>query len=81
MDPEKIKRHHEKAKRAILKHLIKEGGSLGLGPLHDYSERRWFIAHRAFSNMMEEYTSEGLIRWEEATGTAHITEEGRAFAG
>ena len=47
VDDEKIRRHKEKAKRGVLKHLLEQGGSLGLGPMHDYSERRWFIAHSA----------------------------------
>ncbi len=78
---DKIAAHFEKARRGVLAHLDKQGGSAEMADMHDYSERRFFIAHQAFSRMMEGFVSEGLIDYDSRTGVATITEKGRGYAG
>ncbi len=79
MDEAKVKKHREKTKKAVLKQLIKLGGVASLADLHDYSEKKFFVAHRAFSSLMEEYVEEGLLLWDATTGMATITDAGRGF--
>lgn len=79
VDEAKIKKHREKTKKAVLKQLIKLGGVASLADLHDFSEKKYFVAHRAFSSLMEEYVEESLLLWDATTGMATITDAGRAF--
>ncbi|HNC94878.1 MAG TPA: hypothetical protein PKW90_02075, partial [Myxococcota bacterium] len=79
VDEAKIKKHREKTKKAVLKQLIKLGGVASLADLHDFSEKKYFVAHRAFSSLMEEYVDESLLLWDATTGMATITDAGRAF--
>jgi hypothetical protein len=67
-DEEKIKKHREKTRAALLKHLAEKGGSLSLAELHDFSERRYFVAHRAFSTLMEELVEDEAISWDPQAG-------------
>lgn len=79
IDEEKIRKHREKTKKGVLKHLSQKGGSTSLAELHDYSEKRFFVAHRAFSSLMEEVVDEGLILWDATSGIATLTDAGRAL--
>ena len=72
-------KHLAKARKGVLKHLDGLGGSAQMKDLHDFSERRYFIAHRGFSRMMEFYVDEGLVDFDHDSGTCEITEAGRAF--
>ncbi|MFM2247621.1 MAG: hypothetical protein RL071_3695, partial [Pseudomonadota bacterium] len=76
---EKAAKHLEKTRRAMLKLLIEKGGTAGLGELHDHSERRYFIGHKKFSDMMEGLVAEGLIHFDHSAGQAEITAAGRAL--
>jgi hypothetical protein len=76
---EKAAKHLEKTRRAMLKLLIEKGGTAGLGELHDHSERRYFIGHKKFSDMMEGLVAEGLIHFDHGAGQAEITAAGRAL--
>jgi hypothetical protein len=78
VDEEKIKKHREKTKKALLKRLSDQGGSCSLADLHDYSERRYFVAHRAFSNLMEEFVDQQWVQWDSQAGIVTLTDEGRA---
>ena len=80
VDEEKIRKHREKTKRGLLLQLHKQGGHQSLAELHDYSERRFFVAHRAFSTLMEEFVEEQLVIWDATTGVITLTEEGRVYA-
>jgi hypothetical protein len=72
-------KHFEKTRKAVLKFVIDQGGLASMGDMHDYSERRYFIAHRKFSDLMEGIVGEGLVDYDEAAGEASITESGRAY--
>ncbi|MBL8615453.1 MAG: hypothetical protein JNM72_07585 [Deltaproteobacteria bacterium] len=63
----------------MLKLLIEKGGTAGLGELHDHSERRYFIGHKKFSDMMEGLVAAGLIDFDHGAGQAQITAAGRAL--
>lgn len=78
-DEEKQRRFRERARRGVLKYIDEHGGVVGLADVHDYSERKYFIAHKGFSKMMEEFVDEGHIRWDPSQGLATLTDEGRAF--
>lgn len=69
----------ERAKKGTLKFLVDAGGSSELGPMHDHSERRYFIAHRAFSRLMEDLTGTGLVEFDHGSGVATITQAGRDY--
>ena len=75
----KAAKHLEKTRRAMLKLVIEKGGSASLGDLHDLSERRYFIGHKRFSDMMEALTEEDLLTYDSREGTATITDEGRSY--
>lgn len=79
IDADKKREARLKAKKAVLQFLIKEGGEAGMKEMHDFSERRYFVAHKAFSDLMEEYIEEGLIRFDQDTYRATLTDEGRAW--
>lgn len=68
-----------KAKKAVLQQLAKLGGEAGMKDLHDFSERRYFVAHKAFSDLMEEYTAQGLIDFDGSTYQCVLTERGTAW--
>ena len=78
---DKIAAHFEKARKGVLKHLAEGGGTMSMADMHDFSERRYFVAHQGFSRMMEGFVAEGLISYNTAIGEATITDSGRSFAG
>ena len=73
---EKILKHRKRTKIAMLKQAVKSNGTAPLGDLHDLAERRYFIAHKAFSDLMEEMVAEGLFLYDWNAGEATITEQG-----
>jgi hypothetical protein len=75
----KAVKHFEKTRKAVLQYVIDQGGVASMGDMHDYSERRYFIAHRKFSDLMEGIVGEGLVDYDEAGGEASITEAGQAY--
>ena len=76
---EKTRKHLLKTKQGMLRWLDQQGGQSPMGPMHDYCERRFFVAHRGFSNLMEELTEGGLVLYEGDSGTVTLTEAGRAW--
>jgi phosphoribosyl-ATP pyrophosphohydrolase len=74
-----VAKHFEKTRKAVLKKLAEEGGEAELALLHDYSERRYFIAHKKFSNLMEELVAEELLLFDHGSGMATLTDGGRAY--
>lgn len=79
---EKIKKHQQKTKAGMLKWLSQqEGGVAHMGVMHDHCEKRYFVAHRGFSNLMEELTGQELVRYDPESGSVTITEAGRAWWG
>ena len=75
---EKQRKFMARARKGLLTKVSEAGGSIPLGELHDHSEKRYFIAHRAFSTLMEEMVAEGLLDYESGTGIARLTDAGRA---
>jgi hypothetical protein len=73
----KVEKARNRARKGVLLHIDKQGGSLPMSDAHDYSERRFFIAHRGFSDMMGWWLESDYIRYEE--GVVHLTDSGRAF--
>ena len=76
---EKILKHRRRTKVALLKLTAKSDGTASLGDLHDLAERRYFIAHKAFSDLMEEMVAEGLFLYDWSAGEATITELGKEW--
>ncbi len=74
---EKVARHFEKARMAVLRFVEGEGGEATLHSMHAYSERRYFIAHKRFSELMETLVDAGLVVYDVGEGVATLTEEGR----
>ena len=83
-DPEvraKFEKILSKAKVGVLKHVLDTSaeGRMSMADMHDHSERRYFIAHRSFSDLMETWIGEGLVAYDAETGTVTVTDAGRAF--
>ena len=78
LDP-KVAKHRRRTICALLSLTIEEGGTASLGDLHDLSERRYFIAHKAFSDLMEEMVQMGIFTFNWETQEATITEQGQAY--
>lgn len=74
---EKQKAHFARAKKAILKLAADNGGTCEMSEMHNLSESQFFIAHQAFSVMLEGCVEEGLVTVESYTIT--LTEKGHAF--
>jgi hypothetical protein len=77
-DEEKQARHWARTRAGMLKWLVEQGGQASMADMHDRSEKRYFVAHRAFSRLMEEFTGEELVTY--AQGTVTLTAAGRAAA-
>jgi len=75
----KVAKHFEKTRRAVLKFVADQGGSASMAEMHDYSERRYFIAHKKFSDLMEGIVDEGLIDFDHAAGEATLTSAGQSY--
>jgi hypothetical protein len=55
--------------------LVDHGGQANMGDMHDHSEKRYFVAHRGFSRLMEEFTDEELVTYQD--GIVALTDAGR----
>ena len=80
VDEAKVAKHLKRTKRGLLKFVDKEGGTISLAKLHDHSEKRFFVGHRKFSDLMETMIEEDylLFSWEKQEAT--LTERGREWA-
>lgn len=78
---EKAARHLERTRKAVLRFVLEAGGTAQLADMHDYSERRYFIGHKRFSDLMESLVEEALIDYDHAASQATITAQGRAYIG
>ena len=78
IDP-KVLKHRNRTISALLQLAIDNGGTASLGDLHDLAERRYFIAHKAFSDLMEEMVAKGVFQYDWGTQVATVTEVGQAF--
>ena len=75
----KAAKHFERTRVAMLKFVIEQGGEASMADMHALSERRYFIGHKRFSDLMEGIVGEGLIDFDHATGVAQITDAGAAY--
>ena len=68
-----------KAKLGVLDHVLKTNadGRMSMADMHDHSERRYFIAHRSFSDLMETWIGEGLVTYDPESGAVTVTDAGR----
>lgn len=78
IDP-KVLKHRNRTISALLQLAIDNGGTASLGDLHDLAEKRYFIAHKAFSDLMEEMVAKGVFQYDWGTQVATVTEVGRTF--
>ncbi len=65
----------------MLAFVAEQGGSAPLRAMHDHSESTFFVAHASFSRLMEELVDEELLDFDHDTGTATLSDAGRAAAG
>jgi len=72
-------KHFEKTRKAMLRFIVEEGGEASMAAMHELSERRYFIGHRRFSDLMEGLVAEGLIDFDHDTGMANVTDQGRDY--
>ena len=79
-EEEKQRAHLERTKKAVLGFLAELGGSGGIAEVHAFSETRWFVGHQRFSQMMEQCVADGLVAYDDGSGTFTLTDAGRAFA-
>ena len=75
----KAAKHFERTRVAMLKFVIEQGGQASMADMHELSERRYFIGHKRFSDLMEGIVGEGLIDFDHASGVAQITDAGAAY--
>ena len=77
VDAAKVAKHLARTRKGILKFVVKQGGTSSLADMHDHSERRFFVGHKKFSDLMEAMVDEGLLlySWEQQEAT--ITDVGR----
>ena len=76
---EKVAKHRLRATKGLLKFVSQSGGNCSLADLHNHSETRYFIGHKAFSDLMEDLVAEELLSYDHATSIATLTEEGQAL--
>ena len=68
----------ERARAGVLKFVSDRGGSARLGDIHEFSEKKYLIAHRGFSRLMEGVVSQGLMDFDPLSNTVTLTDVGRA---
>ena len=77
---ERQKAYFERARRGVLAWLAeRDGAATTLAEMHEYSSTKFLVAHQGFSRMMESFVDEGLVDYDGGTGTATLTDAGRAF--
>ena len=79
LSEDKVARHRERTRKGLLKKTLESGGTIGLGELHEHSERRFFVGHKAFSDMMEDLVRENLLLFDWDAQEATITDTGREY--
>ncbi len=73
-------RHLARTRHGLMGFLVESGGTSDLGALHDRSERKYFVGHKKFSDLMESMIEDGHITYDHGDGIARITDAGRALA-
>lgn len=75
----KIAKHLRRTRKGVLQFIIDAGGSTTLAEMHDHSERRYFVGHKKFSDLMEGMIADDHIDYDGSVGEARITEAGRSW--
>lgn len=75
-DLAKQAKHWQRTRKGMLKWLVEQGGEATMADMHAKSETKYFVAHRSFSRLMEEFTGEELVTY--IDGRVALTESGRA---
>lgn len=73
---ERQRAHWVKTRRGVLQFVADQGGQSNLREMHEHSEKTYFVAHQAFSRLMEELTEEGLLSYDFDNATATLTSLG-----
>jgi hypothetical protein len=76
IDQEKIARHKLRTRLGLLNKIQENGGTIGLAELHDHSERRYFVGHKKFSDLMEDLVREEMLVFDWESQEATITDQG-----
>ena len=74
---DKISRHRRKARLGLLRFVSEHDNCVDLASLHNYSEMRYLIGHKSFSDLMEEMVDDAVLHFDPNEGQAHLTEKGR----
>ncbi len=74
-DLAKQAKHWQRTRKGMLKWLVEQGGEASMADMHAKSEAKYFVAHRSFSRLMEEFTDEELVTY--VGGQVTLTEAGR----
>ncbi len=75
----KLARIMLRARKGTLQFVDEQGGVASLADMHENSERRYFVAHKRFSDLMEGLVAEALIDYDASVGEATLTEAGRSW--
>ena len=75
---EKQRAYFERTKKGVLLWLADQGGTAPMREMHDYSERKFLVAHQGFSKLMRACVDEGLVEYDR--GTVTLTDAGRTLA-
>lgn len=67
------------AKKGVLKQLARQGGSMHIKDLHEFSTMRFGRGHREFSELMEALVAEELVSYD--AGTFALTDAGKKATG
>jgi hypothetical protein len=65
-------KHLAKTKKGLIKKISKNDGSMSLRDLHSFSEARYFVGHKRFSDLMEEMIAEELVSYEYEDGIVFL---------
>ena len=78
-EQDKVAKHRLRATKGLLKFVAKNGGNCSLADLHSHSETRFFIGHKAFSDLMEDLVAEELLGYDHATSIATLLDKGQTL--
>lgn len=62
------------ARKGLIKHLARSGGTCPIGDLHTFSTQRYAAGHQAFSALMEWLVADEVVMYDGAA--FHLTEKG-----
>jgi hypothetical protein len=72
-------KHMAKTKKGLIKKIMSQDGSMNLTDLHTYSEARYFVGHKRFSDLMEELIAEELVSYTYEDGIVSLGVNAQTF--